>query len=173
MPEIDILAEGKKLFDVEIEAMELVKKALDKRFVDIVKLICDCKGKVVITGMGKPGHIGTKIAATMASLGTPSFFLHPAEAQHGDLGMLREEDIVIAISFSGESEEVTRLIPSLKLIGSDNENSRFCSRGKQQSWNVLAPEGPVSGRSLMNAGLMIPVLWGEYGQMMIELTSEA
>ena len=79
--------------------------------------------------MGKPGHIGTKIAATMASLGTPSFFLHPAEAQHGDLGMLREEDIVIAISFSGESEEVTRLIPSLKLIGSKlvgisgNENS--------------------------------------------------
>ena len=129
MPEIDILAEGKKLFDVEIEAMELVQKALDKRFVDIVKLICDCKGKVVITGMGKPGHIGTKIAATMASLGTPSFFLHPAEAQHGDLGMLREEDIVIAISFSGESEEVTRLIPSLKLIGSKlvgisgNENS--------------------------------------------------
>ena len=129
MPEIDILAEGKKLFDVEIEAMELVKKALDKRFVDIVKLICDCKGKVVITGMGKPGHIGTKIAATMASLGTPSFFLHPAEAQHGDLGMLRDEDIVIAISFSGESEEVTRLIPSLKLIGaklvgiSGNENS--------------------------------------------------
>lgn len=129
MPEIDILAEGKKLFDVEIEAMELVKKALDKRFVDIVQLICDCKGKVVITGMGKPGHIGTKIAATMASLGTPSFFLHPAEAQHGDLGMLREEDIVIAISFSGESEEVTRLIPSLKLIGSKlvgisgNENS--------------------------------------------------
>ena len=129
MPEIDILAEGKKLFDVEIEAMELVKKALDKRFVDIVKLICDCKGKVVITGMGKPGHIGTKIVATMASLGTPSFFLHPAEAQHGDLGMLREEDIVIAISFSGESEEVTRLIPSLKLIGSKlvgisgNENS--------------------------------------------------
>lgn len=62
---------------------------------------------------------------------------------------------------------------SLKLIGSDNENSRFCNSGKQQSWNVLAPEGPVSGRSLMNAGLMIPVLWGEYGQMMIELTSEA
>ncbi|EKC80755.1 KpsF/GutQ, partial [human gut metagenome] len=65
----------------------------------IVKLICDCKGKVVITGMGKPGHIGTKIAATMASLGTPSFFLHPAEAQHGDLGMLDKDDVVIAIFF--------------------------------------------------------------------------
>ena len=129
MVEINIIEEGKKLFDTEIEAMELVKNTLDERFVDIVKLICECSGKVVVTGMGKPGHIGTKIAATMASLGTPSFFLHPAEAQHGDLGMLRSEDIVIAISFSGESEEVTKLIPSLKLIGaklvgvSGNENS--------------------------------------------------
>lgn len=117
MNEINIIEEGKKLFDTEIAAMEIVKNALDERFVEIVKLICDCKGKVVITGMGKPGHIGTKIAATMASLGTPSFFLHPAEAQHGDLGMVQSDDIVIAISFSGESEEVTRLIPSLKLIG--------------------------------------------------------
>ena len=62
---------------------------------------------------------------------------------------------------------------SLKLIGSDDENSRFCSRGKKDAWKVLAPDGPVSGRSLMNAGLMIPVIWGEYGQVMIELTSEA
>ena len=110
MANIDILEEGKKLFDVEIQAMEIVKNALDDRFVEIVKLICDCTGKVVITGMGKPGHIGTKIAATMSSLGTPSFFLHPAEAQHGDLGMLRDNDVVIAISFSGESEEVTGVI---------------------------------------------------------------
>lgn len=129
MANIDILEEGKKLFDVEIQAMEIVKNALDDRFVEIVKLICHCTGKVVITGMGKPGHIGTKIAATMSSLGTPSFFLHPAEAQHGDLGMLRDNDVVIAISFSGESEEVTRLIPNVKLIGaklvgiSGNENS--------------------------------------------------
>lgn len=117
MAEINIIEEGKKLFDTEIAAMEIVKNALDERFVAIVELICNCKGKVVITGMGKPGHIGTKIAATMASLGTPSFFLHPAEAQHGDLGMVQSDDIIIAISFSGESEEVTRLIPSLKLIG--------------------------------------------------------
>ena len=129
MANIDILEEGKKLFDVEIQAMKIVKNALDDKFVEIVKLICDCTGKVVITGMGKPGHIGTKIAATMSSLGTPSFFLHPAEAQHGDLGMLRDNDVVIAISFSGESEEVTRLIPNVKLIGaklvgiSGNENS--------------------------------------------------
>ena len=113
----EVIAEGKKLFDTEIEALEITKNALDESFVKIVELIVNCTGKVVITGMGKPGHIGTKIAATMSSLGTPSFFLHPAEAQHGDLGMLRSDDVVIAISFSGESEEVTKLIPSLKAIG--------------------------------------------------------
>ena len=113
----EVIAEGKKLFDTEIEALEITKNALDESFVKIVELIVSCTGKVVITGMGKPGHIGTKIAATMSSLGTPSFFLHPAEAQHGDLGMLRSDDVVIAISFSGESEEATKLIPSLKAIG--------------------------------------------------------
>ena len=113
----EVIAEGKKLFDTEIEALEITKNALDESFVKIVELIVNCTGKVVITGMGKPGHIGTKISATMSSLGTPSFFLHPAEAQHGDLGMIRSDDVVIAISFSGESEEVTKLIPSLKVIG--------------------------------------------------------
>ena len=117
MNDIDIIAEGKQLFDTEIRALEITKNALDENFVRIVELIVNCKGKVILTGMGKPGHIGTKISATMSSLGTPSFFLHPAEAQHGDLGMVRNDDIVIAISFSGESEEVTRLIPSLKIIG--------------------------------------------------------
>ena len=116
MNKIDIIAEGRKLFDTEIAALEITKNALNESFIEIVELIVNCKGKVVITGMGKPGHIGTKIAATMSSLGTPSFFLHPAEAQHGDLGMLRSDDIVIAISFSGESEEVTKLIPCLKAI---------------------------------------------------------
>ena len=86
MPEINITEEGKKLFDVEIAAMEAVKNALDERFEKIVKLICDCKGKVVITGMGKPGHIGTKIAATMASLGTPSFFPSPRRSSAWRLG---------------------------------------------------------------------------------------
>lgn len=109
MPEINITEEGKKLFDVEIAAMEAVKNTLDERFEKIVRLICDCKGKVVITGMGKPGHIGTKIAATMASLGTPSFFLHPAEAQHGDLGMLDKDDVVIAISFPGRAKRLQNL----------------------------------------------------------------
>ena len=111
------LRSARALFDTEIRAMEAVRDALDERFLTILDLIVQCRGKVIITGMGKPGHIGTKIAATMASLGTQSFFLHPAEALHGDLGMVGPEDVVIAISYSGESDEVIRLIPSLKLIG--------------------------------------------------------
>lgn len=111
------LASARGLFDVEIQALEAVRDSLDGRFLDILEQIVNCRGKVIITGMGKPGHIGTKIAATMASLGTPAFYLHPAEALHGDLGMVGAEDVVLAISYSGESDEVIRLIPSLKLIG--------------------------------------------------------
>lgn len=113
----EALASAWGLFDVEIQALEAVRDSLDGRFLDILEQIVNCRGKVIITGMGKPGHIGTKIAATMASLGTPAFYLHPAEALHGDLGMVGAEDVVLAISYSGESDEVIRLIPSLKLIG--------------------------------------------------------
>lgn len=113
----DLINEAKKVFDIEIKALELVRDSIDENFLDILNAITNCKGKVIITGMGKPGHIGRKIAATMASLGTPSFFLHPAEALHGDLGMVEKGDIVIAISYSGESEEVTRLLSNIKTIG--------------------------------------------------------
>ena len=108
---------GKQVFDTEIAALNIMRDALDDTFTQIVDMIVACKGKVVLTGMGKPGHICRKLAATMSSLGTPSFFLHPAEAQHGDLGMLSEGDIVIAISYSGESEEVIRLLPNIRLMG--------------------------------------------------------
>lgn len=108
---------GKQVFDKEIAALYAMRDALDGTFEQVVDMIVACKGKVVLTGMGKPGHICRKLAATMSSLGTPSFFLHPAEAQHGDLGMLSEGDIVIAISYSGESEEVIRLLPNMRLMG--------------------------------------------------------
>lgn len=114
---MDKLAEGRRVFDVEIDALRKMRDALDETFVQVLDLVVGCKGKVVITGMGKPGHIGTKIAATMASLGTPSFFMHPAEAMHGDLGMLSADDVVIAISYSGESDEIVRILPNIKLIG--------------------------------------------------------
>lgn len=126
---LDILSEAKDIINTEITALETMRNSLDDVFLQIVDKIVNCKGKVIITGMGKPGHIGRKIAATMASLGTQSFFLHPAEALHGDLGMVSKKDVIIAISFSGESEEVIRLIPSIKVIGatligiSGNENS--------------------------------------------------
>jgi arabinose-5-phosphate isomerase len=115
--QIDILAESKYVFETEVNAINLVKDALDESFVRIVKLISNCTGKVIVTGMGKPGHVSRKIAATMSSLGTSSFFLHPAEALHGDLGMISANDIVIAISYSGESEEITRILPNIKIIG--------------------------------------------------------
>lgn len=115
--EFDILAEARSVFDKEIEALEKTKAALGPDFEIIAKLILSCQGKVIITGMGKPGHIGSKIAATLASLGTPAFFMHPAEAVHGDLGMVETKDVVILMSYSGESEEVIRLLPVLQEIG--------------------------------------------------------
>lgn len=105
------------MFDTEIVALEKTKQALDERFVAIVNLVLECRGKVILTGMGKPGHIATKVAATLSSLGTPSFFMHPGEAMHGDLGMVDEKDVVILMSYSGESLEVIRLLPVLDRIG--------------------------------------------------------
>lgn len=113
----DVIEEARRVFDAEIVAMQKTRDALGADFEQIVKLILDCEGKVVVTGMGKPGHIATKIAASFASLGTPSFFMHPGEAMHGDLGMVDRKDVVILMSYSGESEEVVRLLPVLEKIG--------------------------------------------------------
>ncbi len=126
---MDKLLEGKKVFDIEIEALKRTRDAINDTFVQILDWIIACSGKVIITGMGKPGHIATKLAATFSSLGTPSFYLHPAEAMHGDLGMISENDIIIAISYSGESEEIVKILPNIKMIGAKivaitgNENS--------------------------------------------------
>ena len=115
--QFSVIEEAKKIFDIEMEALVKTRDSLGGDFENLVNLILDCKGKVVLTGMGKPGHIATKMAATLASLGTPSFFMHPGEAMHGDLGMVEEKDVVILMSYSGESEEVTRLMPTLQEIG--------------------------------------------------------
>ena len=114
---MDALILGKQVFDKEIAAMCTMRDALDEVFAAVVEKIVNCRGKVILTGMGKPGHVCKKLAATFSSLGTPSFFLHPAEAQHGDLGMISSNDIVIMISYSGESEEVIRLLQNIRLIG--------------------------------------------------------
>lgn len=114
---MDKLLEAKKIFDIEITALEKTRDSLDNTFLQILDLVVNCKGKVIVTGMGKPGHIAGKIAATFSSLGTPSFKLHPAEAMHGDLGMISGNDVVVAISFSGESDEIVRILPNIKIIG--------------------------------------------------------
>jgi arabinose-5-phosphate isomerase len=102
---------------IEIAAVEKLIDRIDDEFETAVKAILACKGRVIVTGMGKSGHIGKKIAASLASTGTPSFFLHPAEAFHGDLGMVTSSDIVLAISNSGESTEIVNILPIIKRIG--------------------------------------------------------
>ena len=102
---------------LEAEAVENLIPRVDDEFVAAVEEILKCKGRVIVTGMGKSGHVGRKIAATLASTGTPSFFLHPAEAFHGDLGMVTENDIVIAISNSGESSGIVNILPVIRRIG--------------------------------------------------------
>lgn len=110
----NILQIANNVFEDEIAGINQVKSYLGDTFVSAIELIYACKGKIIVTGMGKSGHIGNKIAATMASTGTPAFFVHPAEALHGDLGMIDEKDVVIAISFSGESDELIGILPIVK-----------------------------------------------------------
>ncbi|PLY03546.1 MAG: D-arabinose 5-phosphate isomerase [Desulfuromonas sp.] len=108
---------AQKVLQIEADAVLALKSRIDENFTRAVQMILDCQGKVVVTGMGKSGLICQKIAATMASTGTPTFFLHPAEGIHGDLGMLSKGDVVIAVSYSGETEEVCRILPVIKRMG--------------------------------------------------------
>ena len=102
---------------IEADAVKKLIERIDEEFEKAVQCILNCQGRVIITGMGKSGHVGQKIAASLASTGTPSFFMHPAEAFHGDLGMVTEHDVVIAISNSGETAEVVNILSIIKRIG--------------------------------------------------------
>src|SRR5882724_7744473 len=113
------IAEAKRVLEVEAAAIIGLIDHLDDTFVQVVEMINACNGRVISMGLGKSGIICRKISATLASTGTPSFFLHPAEAIHGDLGMIVRGDIVLAISNSGETEELVRLLPSIKRIGAE------------------------------------------------------
>ncbi|MGG6175681.1 arabinose-5-phosphate isomerase KdsD [Pantoea allii] len=112
--DFDFQKAGKAVLRIEREGLEQLDQYINEAFTDACRLIYACRGKVVVMGMGKSGHIGKKMAATFASTGTPAFFVHPAEASHGDLGMVGKDDIVIAISNSGESSEILALIPVMK-----------------------------------------------------------
>jgi arabinose-5-phosphate isomerase len=113
----DFKALGKEVLEIERQAIDDLQQYLDVNFDRACQTLFDCRGRVIVIGMGKSGHIGGKIAATLASTGTPSFFVHPGEASHGDLGMVTEHDVVIAISNSGETAEVLNIIPVIKRLG--------------------------------------------------------
>jgi len=112
-----IIEEAKKVIRIEAEALLALADSIDDALRQAVEMILGCRGRVVVTGMGKSGLIGQKIASTFSSTGTPSFFLHPAEGVHGDLGMIMKGDVVIAISNSGETEEILRILPVIKRLG--------------------------------------------------------
>lgn len=112
---MNIFKTAKEVFEIEARCIQDLAENLDKNFTQAIDLILNIKGRCIISGMGKSGHIGAKVAATLASTGTPSFFLHPAEALHGDLGMLTAEDVLLAISNSGETEELLKIIPAVKM----------------------------------------------------------
>ena len=111
---LEVMTLAQQVFETEAQGLNHVATKLDDQFVKAVDLLLGCKGRVVVTGMGKSGHIANKIAATLASTGTPAFFVHPGEASHGDLGMITRDDVVIAMSNSGETQEVLALLPMLK-----------------------------------------------------------
>ena len=148
--------------DIEGKAVLALKDRIGDEFVAAVRCILDCPARVVVTGMGKSGHVGRKIAATLASTGTPSFFMHPAEAFHGDLGMVTEKDIVIAISNSGESTEVVNILPIIRQIAAggaslrkiaDELNDRGITTARGGLWyastvrNIMARDSKIEAQA--------------------------
>lgn len=113
----DYIDVANRVLDIESAAIEDLKGSLNQSFVDACEACRNCKGKIIVMGLGKSGHIADKMAATFASTGTPAFFIHPSEAIHGDLGMIDKEDVVLILSYSGETEEIVSLIPIIKNMG--------------------------------------------------------
>lgn len=125
----ELLQTARNTVHAEAEALTTLEHSLGEEFLRAVEIILNCRGKLIVTGMGKSGHIACKIAATLASTGTPSFFLHPAEAFHGDLGMISKEDVVLALSYSGETDEILKIIPFVH----ENGNKLIAMTGKAHS----------------------------------------
>ena len=115
--EKQIIDIAKQVIDDEVDALLGLKNYIDKNFEEIIDIIFECKGRIIFTGIGKSGHISKKISATLSSTGTSSFFMHSTEAYHGDLGMIQSDDIVVAISYSGETEDLLKTIPIIKKLG--------------------------------------------------------
>ncbi len=134
---------GKEVIDIEIKALELLKSSISQQFVKVIKLLHNNKGKICISGIGKSGHVATKIASTLASVGSPSFFIHPSEANHGDLGMLEKRDCIILISNSGETSELINLIlhcKKLKIPIISITSEVTSTLAKESDFNLLIPK---------------------------------
>jgi len=170
---MNLLDIAKGVIEVEIQQLEKLKGCINENFEKAVRLIFNCKGKVVLTGIGKSGIIGKKIAATLASTGTPAFFLHPAEALHGDLGMVSKGDVVIAISNSGQSAEVLNMLPYFKRLGvpliaiTNNPNSELAKHSdvvlnlcveKEACPLKLAPTSSTTNTLVLGDALAIAVM---------------
>ncbi|WP_434525812.1 arabinose-5-phosphate isomerase KdsD [Photorhabdus asymbiotica] len=173
MPKIDFQQAGKRVLHIERDGLAELEQYINEDFTRTCELMFNCKGKVIVMGMGKSGHIGCKIAATFASTGTPSFFVHPGEASHGDLGMITPQDIVLAISNSGESNEILSLIPALKrqkiplICMTNNHNSsmgkaaniHLCIKVPQEACPLgLAPTTSTTATLVMGDALAVALL---------------
>lgn len=168
-----VIEQAKRVLKIEAEAISALTERINESFVKAVDLVFFCKGKIVVTGVGKSGLIGQKIASTLASTGTPSFFMHPAEGIHGDLGMLSKNDVVIAISNSGESNEISQIIPVVKRMGlplismTGNRSSTLAKSGdavldisvKEEACPLgLAPTASTTATLAMGDALAVAVL---------------
>src|ERR1700754_4655721 len=164
---------AKKVFDIEIESLQHVAGLIDDEFTRVVEAILNSSGKRVVTGIGKSGLIGKKIAATLSSTGTPSFFLHPGEAFHGDLGMVGANDVVMLISYSGETEEVLRIIPFLNwnknlVIGVTGNPNSTVAKNSRHHLNIkivreacpleLAPTSSTTAALVMGDALAVALM---------------
>ena len=169
----ELLALAANVLDIEARAVDALKARLNDDFVAACDLCMETPGRVVVTGMGKSGHVSNKIAATLASTGTPAFFMHPAEASHGDLGMITAQDLLLAISYSGETEEVVTILPVVKRMGAKllsmtgNPNSTMAraadvhldiSVAKEACPHNLAPTASTTATLAMGDALAVALL---------------
>ena len=170
---LDFIESGKRVIDIETAATQALKDRIDHNFEKACQIILNCQGRVSVTGMGKSGHIRHKIAATLASTGTPSFFVHPGEASHGDLGMITGEDVVIGISNSGKTDEVLSIVPLIKRKGAPlismagDHNSPLATQAdvhldisvKEEACSLgLAPTSSTTATLVMGDALAVALL---------------
>lgn len=162
-----------QVITIEQQSIQELRQFIDEHFEQACQLMCHCKGRVIVIGMGKSGHIGGKIAATLASTGTPAFFVHPGEASHGDLGMITSDDVVLSISNSGETTEVLAIVPVIRRIGakliamSSNVNStlaklsdvHICIQVSQEACPLgLAPTSSTTAALVMGDAIAVALL---------------